>query len=331
MQSLRKKAGKMAENPTTKRQKIIFMGTPGFAARILADLLAYEGGEVLAVYTQPDRPCGRGQKCQPSEVKKLALAEGLPVFQPVHFKQEEDRRVLADHKPDLLVVAAYGLILPQAVLDIAPLGAINVHASLLPKLRGAAPIQRALVNGDHATGITIMQMEKGMDSGPILLQRAMGIGIHDTAETLHDDLAQMGGQLLVEALVRLRQGILHPKKQDDALATYAPKLQKSEGFVDWNRPAQEIHNQIRGLFPWPGTWFSWERRPGKMVKLTLYPGTIGEPVEEGVQPGTFVGMRGDKLAIACQDREYLLPTLKAAGGKPLDAKSFFCGYLSSAC
>ncbi len=307
------------------------MGTPGFAARILADLLAYEGGKVLAVYTQPDRPCGRGQKCQPSEVKKLAQQQGLPVFQPIHFKQQEDRQALVDLEPDLLVVAAYGLILPQEILDVAPLGAINVHASLLPKLRGAAPIQRSIINGDHATGITIMQMEKGLDSGPILLQRAMGIGINDTAETLHDDLAHMGGQLLVEALEKLAQGVLHPKVQDDTLATYAPKLQKAEGLVDWNRPAQEVHNQIRGLFPWPGTWFSWERRPGTMVKLTLYPGTVGEPLEKDRVPGIFLGMRDDKLAIACKDREYLLSTLKPAGKKPLDAKSFYCGYLASRC
>ena len=307
------------------------MGTPGFAAVILADLLAYEGGEVVGVYTQPDRPCGRGQVCKPSDGKKLALEKGLPVYQPVNFKQEEDRQALADLEPDLLVVAAYGLILPQSVLDIAPMGAINVHASLLPKLRGAAPIQRSIMNGDHVTGITIMQMEKGLDSGPILLQRAMGIGIHDTAESLHDDLAAMGGKLLVETLTKLEQGLIHPKVQDHDISTHAPKLQKSEGLVDWNRPAQKIHDQIRGLFPWPGTWFSWERRPGKTVKLTLYPGTIGDPVEPGTAPGTFLGMRGDKLAIACNDREYLLPKIKAAGGKSLDAKSFFCGYLSSTC
>ncbi len=307
------------------------MGTPGFAAVILSDLLADEGGEVVGVYTQPDRPCGRGQVCKPSDVKKLALEKGLPVYQPVDFKQEKDRQELADLEPELLVVAAYGLILPQSVLDIAPMGAINVHGSLLPKLRGAAPIQRSIMNGDHVTGITIMQMEKGLDSGPILLQRAMGIGIHDTAESLHDDLASMGGKLLVEALDKLEQGLIHPKPQDHDIATHAPKLQKSEGLVDWNRAAQEIHDQIRGLFPWPGTWFSFERRPGKTVKLTLYPGTIGGPVEPGTVPGTFLGMRGDTLAIACKDREYLLPMIKAAGGKPLDARSFFCGYLSSTC
>jgi len=307
------------------------MGTPGFAAVILADLLAFEGGEVIGVYTQPDRPCGRGQVCKPSDVKKLALEKGLPVYQPVNFKQEEDRQALADLEPDVLVVAAYGLILPQSVLDIPPLGAINVHGSLLPKLRGAAPIQRSIMNGDHVTGITIMQMEKGLDSGPIMLQRAMGIGIHDTAESLHDELAAMGGKLLVETLTKLEQGLIHPKVQDHDIATHAPKLHKSEGLVDWNRTAQEIHDQIRGLFPWPGTWFSFERRPGKTVKLTLYPGSIGDPVEPATIPGTFLGMRGDTLAIACKDREYLLPMIKAAGGKPLDARSFFCGYLSSTC
>ena len=304
------------------------MGTPGFAATVLENLLAWDDCRVIGVYTQPDRPCGRGQVCKPSEVKILALEKGLPVFQPVNFKDEADRQELAGLHPDLLVVAAYGLILPQSVLDIAPLGAINVHASLLPRLRGAAPIQRAIMNGDHVTGITIMQMEKGLDSGPILLQRALGIGINDTAETIHDELAIMGGTLLVEALGKLQEHSLHPVIQDHDLSTHAPKLQKTEGLVDWNRKAQDIHDQIRGLFPWPGSWFTWERRPGKTVKLTLYPGTIGEPLKPGVVPGTFLGMRGDTLAIACQDREYLLPKIKPAGSKALDAQSFFCGYLN---
>ena len=308
--------------------RIVYMGTPDIAATILSRLLTWEGGEVVGVYSQPDRPCGRGQVCKPSAVKQVALEQGLDIFQPVNFKDETDRQILADLKPDLLVVAAYGLILPQSVLDIPRLGAVNVHASLLPKYRGAAPIQRVIMDGEQVTGITIMQMEAGLDSGPMLLQRALAIGIDDTAATLHDELADMGGRLLVEALDRMVAGTLKPIEQDHNQATYAPKLEKKEGLIDWNRPAQEIHNRIRGLYPWPGSWFQWDGIPGKPVRLALFPDKVGRERTAEEVPGTILGEEEGYLAVACADKIYLLPMVKPASGKPMDAKAFLCGYMS---
>lgn len=304
------------------------MGTPDFAAASLRHLLAWEGCDVVGVYCQPDRPCGRGQVCTPPPVKLLAMEARLPVFQPVNFKDQVDVAQLAALSPDLLLVAAYGLILPQSVLDIPRLGAINVHASLLPEYRGAAPIQRAIMDGRPVTGITIMQMAAGLDTGDILLQRSRAIGIYDTAQTLHDELAEMGGKLLVEALEKLGQGRLVRIPQDNAKATYAAKLSKEEGRIDWNQPVLTVHNRIRGLFPWPGSWFDWSGMPGKTLRLTVHPGTIGEPLPEGVRPGEIHGVSGDDVLIACSDRLYAVPVIKPANSKPLGGREFYCGYLS---
>jgi len=304
------------------------MGTPDFAAASLSHLLEWDGCDVVGVYCQPDRPCGRGQVCTPPPVKILAMKAGLSVFQPVNFKNQTDIDQLAALKPDLLLVAAYGLILPQAVLDIPRMGAVNVHASLLPEYRGAAPIHRAIVDGKHVTGITIMQMEAGLDTGDILLQRSRAIGIDDTAQSLHDELADMGGRLLVEALGKMTRGGLVRIPQDHSRATYASKLSKEEGRIDWNQPALSVHNRIRGLFPWPGSWFDWDGMPGKTLRLTVHPGSIGDPVPEGVAPGEIVGVAGDNVFIACSDRLYVVPTIKPAGSKPLGGREFYCGYLS---
>lgn len=309
------------------------MGTPGFAAVALDRLLSWPGCRVVGVFTQPDRPCGRGQVCMPSEVKVLAQDKGLPVLQPEHFKTPDNLALLTDLSPDLLVVAAYGLILPQAVLDVAPLGAINVHASLLPRYRGASPIQRAIMNGDMATGITIMQMDAGMDSGDILMQRALAIGMDDTAATLHDELADLGGRLLVQALERLSMGQLARMPQDDALATYAPKLSKHDGEVRWDRPAQDVHNHIRAMHPWPGAYWLWQR-PGKSkaLRLSLAPGRLGADLPAGAKPGDILGLvcheNGDEgMAVACADKAYVLCSLTPAGKKPMTARGFWCGYL----
>jgi methionyl-tRNA formyltransferase len=308
--------------------RVVFMGTPDFAAVSLRHLVEWGGSDIVGVYSQPDRPCGRGQVCTPPPVKLLAMEHRLPVFQPLNFKSQADVDQLAALSPDLLLVAAYGLILPQSVLDIPRLGAINVHASLLPEYRGAAPIQRAIIDGRHVTGITIMRMEAGLDTGDILLQRSRAIGIDDTAQSLHDELAEMGGKLLVEALNKLHDGRLVRIPQDHARATYAPKLAKEEGRIDWNQPALTVHNRIRGLFPWPGSWFDWDGMPGRTLRLTVHPGRIGEPLPAGATPGEIFGVADDSVLIACADRLYAVPTVKPAGSKPLGGREFYCGYLS---
>ncbi|MFV0423012.1 methionyl-tRNA formyltransferase [Oleidesulfovibrio sp.] len=317
----------MAEAQKVKL-KVVYMGTPDFAATVLSHILKWEGAEVAGVYTQPDRPCGRGLECSPSAVKKLALEHGLPVYQPLNFKADEDVEQLAALGADVLIVAAYGLILPQRVLDIAPKGAINVHASLLPKYRGAAPIQRAIMNGDAVTGITIMQMEAGLDSGPILLQRATGIGITDTAATMHDELADLGGRLLIDALERLVVGELIPIVQDHESATHAAKLTKADGEITWNRPVREVDAHIRGVHPWPGAFFALKREGCKPIRVGFEPGVMGEAVPEGIAAGTVVGLVDDKLAIACSDKLYLISSLRPASRKPMVATAFYCGYLS---
>jgi methionyl-tRNA formyltransferase len=313
--------------------KVVFMGTPDFAAKSLRALIGWPGAQVLCVYTQPDRPCGRGQECTPPPVKLAALEAGLEVRQPLNFKAPADVEALRALDFDVLVVAAYGLILPQAVLDAPKCMPINVHASLLPRWRGAAPIQRCLEAGDLVTGITIMKMELGLDSGPILLQRALRIAEADHAGTLHDELADMGAEALLEALARLPLGRLTRLPQDEALVTHAAKLRKDEGLIDWNREAEILHNHIRAMHPWPGAFFDWEQAPGKVLRLTIEPGAIGEETPAGVAPGTILGLRdtgaGPRLAIATADKLYLVPRLTPRGKKAQDAAAFACGYLKA--
>jgi len=313
--------------------RVVFMGTPDFAAVSLKALLAWPGAEVLCVYTQPDRPCGRGQECRPSPVKVAALAAGVTIRQPLNFKDQADVDALRALSFDVLVVAAYGLILPQSVLDAPRLMPVNVHGSLLPRWRGAAPIQRAIEAGDLVTGITIMKMELGLDSGPILLQRALRIAQGDHAGILHDELAEMGAEALLDALSRLPQGRLMRLEQDEALVTYAKKLSKDEGLIDWNREAEPLHNHIRAMHPWPGAFFDWEKAPGKHLCLSIEPGVIGKDKPEGVAPGTILGVveaDGAKyLAIATADKLYLTPRITPQGKKPQDAAAFACGYLKA--
>lgn len=324
---------------------IVFMGTPDFAARILDRLLSFEGARILAAYTQPDRPAGRGKALRAPAVKLLAEKRGIPVRQPLNFKADErgDEAFadLAALKPDVLVVAAYGLILPQRVLDIPKLMPINVHASLLPKYRGAAPIQRAIMNGDAVTGVTIMKMEAGLDTGPILMQRAVGIGINDSSADLHDELAVEGAELLVAALERLSAGVLAAIAQDDAKATYANKLGKEESLLDLSLPAAELHARIRALTPWPGACLRLERKGQEDLVVQAGPGVFPPPSSARVKepssgacdppvPGSILGLADDALLVACGDGSYAFNSLRPAGRKSMDGKAFFNGYLAGA-
>ena len=306
------------------------MGTPEFAAFILRRLAAWDGADLAAVYCREDKPAGRGHKLTPPPVKCAALELGLPVVQVKNFKDEADRAVLAAFAPDLLVVAAYGLILPQSVLDIPRLGALNVHASLLPRYRGAAPIHRAIVDDVPSTGITIMRMEAGLDTGPMLSQRALAIGADDTAGTLHDELADLGARLMLEVLEQFRQG--EPPAaipQNDALAIYAARMDKTDGFIDWSCPARAVHARIRGVTPWPGARAT-ALLPGRdPLPLLLMPGSVGQafdPEQADIEPGTILGVEDGCLIVACADRVYRIPEVRVSGKPTMSAPAFWNGY-----
>ncbi|MBZ9664165.1 methionyl-tRNA formyltransferase [Pseudomonas sp. LMG 31766] len=288
--------------------RIVFAGTPEFAAEHLKALLA-SPHEIVAVYTQPDRPAGRGQKLMPSPVKQLALEHGIAVYQPVSLRNEEAQAELAALKPDLMVVVAYGLILPQAVLDIPRLGCINSHASLLPRWRGAAPIQRAVQAGDAESGVTVMQMEAGLDTGPMLLKVSTPISASDTGGSLHDRLAQLGPQAVLQAIAGLAAGTLIGAVQDDALANYAHKLNKDEARLDFSRPAVELERLVRAFHPWP---ICHTMLNGDALKV--HAAEIGEGKGS---PGTILAADKNGLTVACGDGALRLTRLQLPGGKPL--------------
>lgn len=292
----------------TQALRLVFAGTPEFAAEHLKALLDTPH-QIVAVYTQPDRPAGRGQKLMPSPVKQLALQHGLPVLQPPTLRDpaaQEELRALA---PDLMVVVAYGLILPQVVLDIPRLGCINSHASLLPRWRGAAPIQRAVQAGDAESGVTVMQMEAGLDTGPMLLKVTTPITAGDTGGSLHDRLAQLGPQAVVQAIAGLAAGTLQGEVQDDDLATYAHKLNKDEARIDWNRPADELERLVRAFNPWPICHSTLDGQPLKVL--------AAEPAEGRGQPGQILDASKDGLTVACGEGALRLTRLQLPGGKPL--------------
>ncbi|MBB5321791.1 methionyl-tRNA formyltransferase [Marinobacter oulmenensis] len=272
--------------------RVVFAGTPDFAATALKTLIE-AGHHLVGVYTQPDRPAGRGRKLLPSPVKQVALETDIPVFQPESLKTPEAQQQLADLKPDVMVVAAYGLILPAAVLDIPGLGCLNIHASLLPRWRGAAPIQRAIAAGDEETGITIMQMDEGLDTGAMLLRVATPIEADDTGGSLHDRLATMGGEAIIEALAGLVEGQLVAEPQDEAEACYARKLSKEEGHLDWQRPAAELERLIRAFNPWPGTYTELD---GERVRIH---GARALPDNSDQPAGTVLRRERDGIDVAC--------------------------------
>ena len=298
----------------TEPLRIVFAGTPEFAARHLQALLD-AGHPVVGVYTQPDRPAGRGQKLMPSPVKQLASQHNIPLFQPSSLRDPMAQAELAALRPDLLLVVAYGLILPQAVLDIPRLGCINSHASLLPRWRGAAPIQRAIQAGDGESGVTLMQMEAGLDTGPMLCKVSTPISAEDTAGSLHDRLAELGAQAMAASIGPLVRGELCGEKQDDSLATYAHKLNKDEARIDWQQPATELDRQIRAFNPWP---ISHAQLNGETVKvLSAVPEQASGPA------GTILSANKDGLTVACGEGALRLTRLQMPGGKALAFADLF--------
>ncbi len=292
--------------------KIIFAGTPDFAARHLDALLASEH-QVVGVFTQPDRPAGRGNKLTPGPVKVLAQAHNVPVFQPKSLKPEENQQLVADLHADIMVVVAYGLILPKAVLDMPRLGCINVHGSLLPRWRGAAPIQRSLWAGDSETGVTIMQMDVGLDTGDMLHKLSCPITAEDTSASLYDKLAQLGPQGMLLTLEMLANGSATPEVQDETQVSYAEKLSKEEARLDWSLSAAQLERCIRAFNPWPVSYFTVDDQPVKVWQASVLP-------HQNKQPGEILQADKQGIQIATADGVLNLLSLQPAGKKAMSAQ-----------
>jgi len=294
--------------------RIIFAGTPDFSVPVLRALLDSRH-EVVAVYAQPDRPAGRGRKLKPGPVKQLAEDSGIPVYQPVSLKDAASQQQLAALRPDLMVVVAYGLLLPQAVLDMPSLGCVNLHASILPRWRGAAPIQRAILAGDSETGVCLMQMEAGLDSGPVLAEVRTPIATDETGGSLHDRLSQLAADLLAEQLDDLAGGHLQPVIQDESQVTYAHKLDKGEASIDWQQDAMAIERRVRAFNPWPVAQAQYE---GKSLRIW---GARAIDCTGGL-PGAVVAAGKQGIDVACGEGCLRLLEIQLPGGKRLDAAAF---------
>lgn len=293
--------------------RLIFMGTPDFAVPTLIELAA-AGHDIAAVYTRAAKPAGRGMGLQITPIEREARRLAIPVFTPRTLKNEPEQAQFRGHEADAAVVIAYGLILPKPILEAPRLGCFNVHASLLPRWRGAAPINRAVMAGDKQTGITIMQMDEGLDTGAMALAERTPIEADDTAGGLHDVLARVGAGLMTRALVAAERGSLQLTPQPEQGVTYAEKILKSETRIDWSRPAAAVHDHIRGLSPWPGAWFEHEGVRVKVLRSTLAQG--------GSEPGTVLD---DRLTIACGDGTVRLVLVQRAGKQPMSADEFLRG------
>jgi methionyl-tRNA formyltransferase len=296
--------------------RLVFAGTPAFA-RVALQALLDAGHDVALVLTQPDRAAGRGLKPRPSDVKTLALDRGLRVLQPTSLRHPDTQRELDSCRASAMVVSAYGLILPQAVLDLFPLGCLNIHASLLPRWRGAAPIQRAILAGDSETGICIMRMDAGLDTGPVLLREVIAIGARETSGQLHDRLALLGGQCMVRALQQLSTGSVQAQPQPEAGVTYAGKITKQEAALDWRRPAELLDRQVRAFDPVPGA--------STTLRCEMLKVWRAEPAPAQGLPGVVARVSGDRITIACGDGGLDLLEMQRAGGRRLLVREFLRG------
>ncbi|MFK0684276.1 methionyl-tRNA formyltransferase [Ochrobactrum sp. BD67] len=298
--------------------RVVFMGTPEFSVPILTAIIGH-GYEVAAVYTQPPRPAGRrGLELTKSPVHEKAEQFGIPVFTPKSLRNAEEQEIFASLEADVAIVVAYGLLLPQAILDAPRLGCYNGHASLLPRWRGAAPIQRAIMAGDAETGMMIMKMDAGLDTGPVAMAEKVAITPDMTAGELHDRLSMIGADLMIRALGALERESLALQPQAEEGVTYAAKIDKAEARIDWSKPAKDVHNTIRGLSPFPGAWCEMEIN-GAVERVKLQRSTLGEGRGE---PGAVLD---DRLTVACGEGAVRLVTLQRSGGKPLPAQEFLRG------
>lgn len=300
--------------------KILFMGTPDFAVPSLEALVA-AGHQVVGVFSQPDKPKNRGMKLLPTPVKVCAQAHAIPVFQPTKLRDGTALDTIRQLAPDLIVVAAYGRILPQEILDAPPLGCINVHSSLLPKYRGSAPIHWAILNGDQETGVTIMHMALALDAGDIIAQKTTPIDPDETVETLHDRLAQLGAELLVETVARIADGTATRTPQEESQVTLAPMLSRALSPMDWTRPARALHDQVRGLIPWPAAVTELNGTRCKIFATTVLQETTGKA------PGSILAADKKGLKVACGEGTVLqIDKLQADGGKRMAAADYLRGH-----